>query len=185
MSENVVRNFEMRGRNYREIEDGTIFCDRRACPGSSGLRCQRTEVPICMKCAVSTPVGYISEDAAREHADKFFNIAGSDYIIAAVIAFLATFFTGFIFAAIFGGFGFFAFFLMFIIGGSVGGSIGEIVMRSIKNRRGRHTSRVVGASMIMATVFIFIFSGFSIIALLYGIIATSAAVSRFQIALRA
>lgn len=186
MSENdVVRSFEIRGREYKEVADGTIFCDRRGCPGSSGLRCQRTEVPICLKCAVQTPVGYISEDAAREQADKFFNIASSDYVIASGISFAATFFSGFIFAALFGGFGFFAIFILFFIGGAIGGSIGEIVMRSIKNRRGRYTSHVVGGSMIIATFFVFLLSGFALTALIYGGIATSAAVSRFQIALRA
>jgi hypothetical protein len=186
MSEKVQSTFEMRGRTYTEMEDGTIYCDRRACPGSTGLRCQRTEVPICMQCAVRTPVGYISEDAAKEQADKFFNITGSDYVIAGIVAFLATFFSGFMFTAIFGNFGFFFVILLLVfIGGGIGTSIGEIVMRSIKNKRGRYTQRVVGGAMAAATLTLFLLSGFSLVALGYGFITTSAAVSRFEISLRA
>lgn len=185
MSENVQRTVEIRGRVYTEMSDGTIFCDRRNCPGSTGLRCQRTEVPICMKCAVRTPVGYISEDAAKEQADKYFNISGSDYIVAAIVAFIATFISGFIFTLFFGGFGFFVILLLVFIGGGIGTSIGEIVMRSIQNKRGRYTQRVVGAAMLTATFLLFLLSGFSLTALVYGGIATSAAVSRFEISLRA
>lgn len=185
MSETVVRTFESHGRSYTEMNDGTIFCDRRECPGSIGLRGQRTGVPICMSCAVQTPVGYISKDAAREQANKFFNIESSDYVVAAIIAFMITFISGFMVGAFFVRFSFFGLFVLLLIGGAVGGTIGEVVVKSIKNRRGRYTSQVVGGAMVTATFFAFLFTGLSLMTLIYGLIVASATVSRFEIALRA
>lgn len=164
-------------RNYEE-RDGVIYCDRRGCPGSTGLRCQRTNVPICVKCAVRTPVGYISKDAAKLQADKYFNIELKDYIIAAIVAFVATLVIGFIVSFIFGGF----FLIGFLIAGVVGGSVGELVWRSIRYKRGRYTSRVVGGAMLLATLFVFLAGG-GIVGLAFGVIATVAAVSRFQVTL--
>ncbi len=173
----VVRTYELHGRTYKEMDDGVVFCDRRNCLGSSGLRCQRSNVPICKQCAVATPVGYISKDAAKQQADKYFNIATTDYMIAASVAFFMTLFAGF-FVGLFG------FFIIIIFASiPIGAGIGELVLRAIKNRRGRYTQRVVGASMGLATLFLLLFT-FNPLMLLFGVLATGAAVSRFQVALR-
>ncbi|PJF44244.1 MAG: hypothetical protein CUN55_04985 [Phototrophicales bacterium] len=173
----VVRTFEMHGRTYREMSDGTIYCDRRNCAGSSGLRCQRTDVPICTQCAVRTPVGYISKDAAKMQADKYYNIDTTDYILAAVVSFMATLLTGFLVSFV----GFFI--LIILISIPIGTGIGEIVLRVIKNRRGRYTQRIVGIAMSIATFLLLILT-LNIFMLLFGVLATGAAVSRFQVALR-
>lgn len=178
----VVNTFEMLGRTYKEMDDGTIFCDRRACPGSSGLRGARTNVPICMKCAVRTPTGYISEDAAKEQADKYFNISNRDYLIAALVAFFGTFLAGLL-VSIFSFGGFFGLLLIFFFSGGIGASIGEIVLRAIKHRRGRYTQRVVGIAMGLATALLVIFT-FNIFIVIFGVLATGSAVSRFEVALR-
>jgi uncharacterized membrane protein len=164
-------------RKYTE-KDGVMYCDRRGCPGSTGLRCQRTSVPICSKCAVRTPVGYISKDAARLQANRYYNIEVVDYLIAAVIAFVATLVAGFMLVTIFGGF----WFIGLLVSAPLGGGIGELVWRSIRFRRGRYTSRVVGGAMLLATGILFAFGG-SIVGLIFGVIATTTAVSRFQVAL--
>lgn len=165
-------------RHYEE-RDGQIYCDRKGCPGSSGLRCQRTNVPICVKCAVRTPVGYISKDAAKQQADKYYNIANQDYLLAGAVAFFATLLTGFVMTIVFGRF----FLLGFLFATPVGAAVGELVWRSIRYRRGRYTARVVSGAMLFATGILFVITGFSLIALVFGIIATAAAVSRFQVTL--
>lgn len=167
----------MATRKYVE-RDGKIFCDRRNCPGSEGLRCQRTNVPICSQCAVRTPVGYISKDAAKQQADRFFNIGMPDYVIAGGIAFFATLISGFIVSMFLGS----IWLILFFIGAPVGGAIGDTAWRAIRYRRGRYTSRVVGGAMLLATFMLFPFGGIS--ALIFGGIATVTAVSRFEVAIR-
>ncbi len=166
------------GRKYVE-QDGAIYCDRAGCPGSTGLRCQRTNVPICPQCAVMTPVGYISKDAAKSHADKFYNIAPTDYVIAATVAFVVTTLGGLGLLFFFG-----RFWLILIVAAMpLGGGVAELVWRAIRYKRGRRTQQVVAGAMIAATFVLFIF-GF-IWGLMLGGIATAAAVSRFEVALRA
>lgn len=167
----------MATRKYVERDD-KIFCDRRNCPGSNGLRCQRTDVPICSQCAVRTPVGYISKDAAKRQADRYFNISMPDYVIAGGIAFFATLISGFFISLLLGG----IWFLTFFIGAPVGAAIGDVAWRAIGHRRGRYISRVVGGVMIFATLILFPLGGVAII--IFGVVATVAAVSRFEVAIR-
>jgi hypothetical protein len=135
-----------------------------------------------MKCAVRTPVGYISKDAAKEQADKYYNIKVVSYIIAGAVAFIAMLGMAFMLSLFIGGF--FGFIIAFLVGAPAGGLVSELVWRSIGSQRGRYTGRVVGGAMALATLLVFLFT-FSIVVLLFGFVATSAAVSRFEIALRA
>lgn len=159
--------------------DGVIYCDRASCPGSTGLRCQRTGVPICPQCAVMTPVGYISKDAAKAQADKFYNIALTDYMIAAAVAFGGMLVVGLPLVFLLGR----LWLIMILAGAPVGGGIAEMVWRAINYKRGRNTQRVVAVSMTVATGILFLFGG--LMGLIFGAIATAAAVSRFEVALRA
>lgn len=158
-------------------QDGVIYCGRANCPGSTGLRCYRTGVPICMKCAVKTPVGYISKEAAREQADKFFNIASYDYIIAAAVAFGALLIGGGLILMIL------PFILfMFVIGGALGGGISELVWRAIRYKRGRYTTYAVGLGMGSATLILMLINPIG--GLILGGIATGVTLSRFRFGLR-
>jgi hypothetical protein len=162
-----------------ETEEERIFCHRRNCPGSTGLRCYQTGVPICMKCSVRTPVGYISKDAAKDRADKFFNISVSDYVVVATIAFMGTLITGF-FAVSFLGF---LWFLLIFIGPALGGIIGEMIFRGIRRRRGRYTRQIVIGSMIAANIILFFVTGNLLALGIFAFTATSAAIARLQVAL--
>ncbi|CAG0981379.1 hypothetical protein ANRL2_02466 [Anaerolineae bacterium] len=157
--------------------DERIFCGKANCPGSTGLKCYRTGVPICMKCAVKTPVGYISKETAREQADKYFNIASYDYIIATLVAFGSLLVSGVVLVRFIP-----FFYFMFLIGGAVGGGIAEIVWRAIRYKRGRYTTYAVGAGMIAATLLLILLSPLN--GAIFGGIATSVALSRFRFQLR-
>ena len=154
-----------------------IYCGRGNCPGSTGLRCYRTGVPICMKCAVRTPVGYISPEAAREQADKYFNIASYDYIIAAVVSFFGLLISGVVLITVIP-----IFFIMLLAGSAVGGGISELVWRAIRYKRGRYTAYAVGAGMISATIILALLNPIS--GLIFGGFATSVALGRFRFGLR-
>jgi hypothetical protein len=119
----------------------------------------------------------LSKDAAKEQADKYFNIAVTDYALAGILAFMIALGIGFFVVNLFG------FFLFAIFGGIfAGGVISETVQRTIKFKRGRNTGRVVGAGIVMASVILLLFNPIS--AAIYGFLATSTAVSRFEIGLR-
>lgn len=154
-----------------------IYCGRGNCPGSTGLRCYRTGVPICMKCAVRTPVGYISPEAAREQADKYFNIASYDYIIAVIVAFFGLLISGAFLVTIIP-----FFYFMFLVGSVVGGGISELVWRAIRYKRGRYTVYAVGIGMVGATLLLMLLS--PIDGLIFGGVATIVALGRFRFGLR-
>lgn len=160
-------------------EEERIYCHRRNCPGSTGLRCYQTGVPICMKCSVQTPVGYISVDAAKDRADRFFNISVSDYVVASVIAFMGTLITGFFAVTLLG----FLWFLLIFIGPAIGGAIGEMIFRGIRRRRGRYTRNIVIGSMIAANIILLFLTGNLLALGIFAFTATSAAVARLQVAL--
>jgi hypothetical protein len=154
-----------------------VYCHRRNCPGSTGLRCYRTGVPICMKCAIRTPVGYISPEAHKQQADKYYNINPADYLIAASVALAATLLIGFPLMIFLGR----IWFLMFFIAPAVGGAIGEVTVRAIGNRRGRYLRQVVGGAIIFGVLGLMMISLFS--AIIFGVFAIGAALARLQIAL--
>ena len=46
------------------------------------LRCNKCNKPICLKCAVQTPVGYRCKECVREQQDVYYNGTTSDNLIA-------------------------------------------------------------------------------------------------------
>src|SRR5215213_1946552 len=54
------------------------------------LRCNKCNKPICMKCAVKTPVGYRCRECVRQQQNIYFNAESWDYPIAFVVSFLVT-----------------------------------------------------------------------------------------------
>lgn len=174
--------FEGSKREFYE-RDGKIYCDRRGCPGSEGLRDHRNGVPICSKCAVRTAVGYISKDTAREHQNLFFNATPGDYLITGITAFVVSLFAGFFIAQLF-------LFLALLISAPAGGVVSEMVARVSRRKRGRYTGQVVGAAMALSVLVLVLawFIGFArlnFISLgIYAFVAISVAVSRFQLGLR-
>jgi hypothetical protein len=170
-------------RQYREEEDGTVFCSISGCPGSTGLRCRRTEVPICPKCSVRTEVGYISKEAAREQQNKFFDAATTDYIIAGFVAFFANLVVGF-FVTRLGFLGLFGLILIFFVGTSAGGVMSEVIWRAIRKRRGRYTGRIAGAGIILSSIVLFPFTPNILALLLYAFVVLTTVNARFQLGLR-
>jgi len=174
-------------RNYREEADGTIFCSISGCPGSVGLRCQRTFVPICTKCAVRTPVGYISREAAREQQDKFFDAETSDYIKAGLAAFFANLMIGFVATRIaivlWAMLGFFGLIIIFFVATGSAGMISEIVWRVLNKKRGRRTDAVITVGLLLSCVFLLPFTNLIVLLIYAGIVITSVR-ARFQLGIR-
>ncbi len=63
--------------DVRTIEPTTLVCKRH--PNvETLLRCNQCDEPICLKCAVRTPVGYRCRDCIRAQQDRAYNMAPQD-----------------------------------------------------------------------------------------------------------
>jgi hypothetical protein len=122
-------------------EDAPVYCtvhpDRE-----TALRCNKCGRPMCVQCAVKTPVGYRCRECVRGQQDVFFTASTRDYVIAGAVSFVIALVAGYIINAI-------PFFLLAILAGPVvGGFIAQMVLRFTGKRRGRYTGYVVVAGIL-------------------------------------
>jgi hypothetical protein len=103
------------------------------------LRCNKCNKPICVECAVQTPVGYRCKECVRQQQDKFYTASLSDkskgYIVAGVSGILLG--IGAILMGMFLG-GFFGIILAFFVGPAIGGGLGELTWRAAGRKRSRN-----------------------------------------------
>lgn len=132
-----------------ETEDAVVTCPVHPNEVAT-LRCNRCGRPMCTKCAVRTPVGYRCRECVREQQDKFFDAQWFDYVIAGGVSVVVSFIAAFVLARF--GFGFFMIFIAFFVSSAVGGAIGAIVRALTRKRRGRYTSMIVAAGVILGAL---------------------------------
>lgn len=107
----------------------------------TSLRCNRCGKPICVSCAVQTPVGYRCKECVRGQQAAFetagYPRLGMAAVIAGVGAGFGSFFLGFL--------GFWGLLLAPV----AGGAIAEVVRWSVRRRRSRRlpTAAAAGAAM--------------------------------------
>ncbi len=122
------------------------------------LRCNKCNKPICMECAVQTPVGYRCNQCVRQQQDKFYTASLSDkskgYIAAGVSGFLLGI-AAIIMGMLLGGF--FGIILAFFAGPAIGGGLGELIWRAAGRKRSRNfnvyttaIATVIAALMVLA-----------------------------------
>ncbi|MBN2305656.1 MAG: hypothetical protein JXQ72_14325 [Anaerolineae bacterium] len=143
------------------------------------LRCNRCGRPMCTRCAVRTPVGYRCKECVREQQDKFFDAQVLDYLIAAGVSAVISFFAAAFLSRL--GWGFFIIMIAFFISSAVGGIIGRSVFRLTGKRRGRYTDIVVGTAVVVGALPFVLYNPIAIIIFIFS--ATSAAVGQFHIRL--
>ncbi|RIK35393.1 MAG: hypothetical protein DCC55_30425 [Chloroflexi bacterium] len=117
--------------------EGVLFCANHPTVETL-LRCNKCGKPICLKCAVQTPVGYRCRECVRQQQDVYFNAAEWDNIIALGVGFLVTLVATPLASAILGRMGFFGIFIGLFIGASAGGLLAQIIRRAVGRRRGRY-----------------------------------------------
>lgn len=66
-------------------ETETLYCVNHS-SRETLLRCNRCDQPICIQCAVRTPIGYRCKSCIRGQQKKFITAHTSDYILAPLIA---------------------------------------------------------------------------------------------------
>jgi hypothetical protein len=117
------------------------------------LRCNKCGKPICMKCAVQTPVGYRCRECVRQQQDVYYNAERWDNLIAFVVAFIVTVIATPIVALLFGMVPFFFSFLIALaVGASAGGLLAQIIRWAVKRRRGRYLGYSALAGIILGVL---------------------------------
>ena len=102
------------------------------------LRCNRCGKPICMKCAVQTPVGYRCRECVHQQQNVYFNAAGADNLVAFGVGLVVAAIAAPIVGMLIGGFGFLGFIIAFIAGSGAGSALAQIIRRAVGRRRGRY-----------------------------------------------
>jgi hypothetical protein len=118
------------------------------------LRCNRCEKPICLECAVQTPVGYRCKECVREHQNIYYNALPKDDWIALGISFLVAAIATPLIALLFGIVNWFFFQLMIavFIGGTAGASLAQIIRQAVKRRRSRNMRWFALAGILLGIV---------------------------------
>ena len=127
---------------------------------ATGLRCNRCGNPICVKCAVRTPVGYRCKSCVKSQQAVFYTATSADYIVAAMITLPLAAIGQFIGPML----GFFALF----VGPMLGGLVAELVYRANGKRRGQYTWLVVGACMVIGALPALLFSALPVLGWVFG-----------------
>lgn len=108
------------------------------------LRCNRCNKPICVQCAVLTPVGYRCKECVAEQQAVYFTAKSYDYVIAGVITGVLSTIAGFLAPWLVGLIpSFYGWLVMVLIAPSIAGGMAEVVRRGVGKRRGRHLWAVV------------------------------------------
>ena len=109
------------------------------------LRCNRCNKPICLRCAVRTPVGYRCRECVAEQRALFYTGLVWDYPIAAAVSGLLFALAGFLFFSLFN-LGFFGVWIAVLLGPAVGGGVAEAARGAVRRRRSRYLEVVAAAS---------------------------------------
>jgi hypothetical protein len=133
---------------------------------ATSLRCNRCGNPICVKCAVRTPVGYRCKSCVKSQQAAFYTATSADYVVAALITLPLAAIGQFVGPLL----GFFALFA----GPMVGGLVAELVYRANGKRRGHYTWLVVGACMVIGALPALLFSALPVLGWLAGAVSARA-----------
>ena len=109
------------------------------------LRCNRCGKPICVKCAVQTPVGYRCRDCVRTQQQTFYaDFRPVHYLIAAAVALPLALIAGWLIPSLT--------WYAIILGPLVGGGIANLTHRAIGKRRGQYTWLVVCGCIVVGAL---------------------------------
>ncbi|GAB4572755.1 MAG: hypothetical protein Kow0077_13090 [Anaerolineae bacterium] len=118
----------------------TVHPDRE-----TALRCNNCGRPMCVQCAVKTPVGYRCRECVRAQQDVFYNAVPADYVVAGVVSALCSFGANALGQAL-------PLIFALVLAVAVGGFIPQVVNPLVKRRRGRYMHFVVAAGVALGAV---------------------------------
>lgn len=163
-------------------DPGTLYCANHP-DTETLLRCNKCGKPICMKCAVQTPVGYRCTECIQQQQNIYFNALGRDNIVALGVGFAVSAIAAPLAGLLLSGFGFFGLIIAFIAGSGAGSLLAQIIRRAVGRRRGRRLPLfaligIVGGVLFGSVAFLFVtgyFLLFDITTLLFTGLAIAAA----------
>jgi hypothetical protein len=168
-----------------DLDETPTFCVNHP-RVETGLRCNRCGDPICVRCAVRTPVGYRCKKCVKQQQSVYYTGLPLDYVLASLVsiplAALGAYLVSFL-----------GIFLGFFISPAAGAFIADMAWRIVGRRRSRYLWLVVSGSIIVATLGVALyqagaFSGYLVVNTfsfleigLYLVLAVSAAYSRLRL----
>lgn len=102
------------------------------------IRCSKCLVPICPKCAIRTPVGLRCARCASVGRSPLYALGPEHYVLATLVALALSLVSG-VFMTQMG------LLLALFLSAPVGGLIAEVVMRSVRGKRGRPVQIITAA----------------------------------------
>ncbi|MEA3339525.1 MAG: B-box zinc finger protein [Chloroflexota bacterium] len=109
------------------------------------LRCNKCGDPICVKCAVQTPVGYRCRDCVRSQQKVFYaDFRPIHYAVAAAVALPLALIAGWLIPSLT--------WYAIILGPLTGGGIANLAHWAIRRRRGQYTWLVVCGCIVAGTL---------------------------------
>jgi len=126
------------------------------------LRCNRCNKPICMDCAVLTPVGYRCKACVRAQQDKFYTATTTNQLAGSVAAFVSGVLLGI--AALLltrlMGFSFFGILIAVFLGPALGGGLAQLIWQVSGRKRARSFNLIAtGITVIIAAPLAIFLSG--------------------------
>lgn len=106
----------------------------------TSLRCKRCNRPICSKCAIATPTGYICPDCENQQQKSFDTALPGDYILAVLLTLILSGVGSVISQSL----GFFT----LLLAPAAGIVIAEIIRAVIRKRRARRLFQAVAAAAV-------------------------------------
>ncbi len=150
------------------------------------LRCNRCGRPICVKCAVRTPIGYRCKDCVRGQQRIFETATGVDYLVAFLVGGFLSTVASVLVALITSAGGYFAWFIIFAAAPTAGIGIAEVLRFVTRRHRAKSLFITATISVVLgvlpALIFhIITFDLFSIIfQVIYLVIATPVVYTRLS-----
>lgn len=120
-----------------------VYCANH--PGvETGLRCKRCNKPICAKCAISTPTGYICRECENQQQKIFDTALPRDYVFGALLAIVISG-IGSVIASWLG-------FFVILAAPVVGVAVAEAVRAATQRRRGPRLFIIVAAGVVLGAL---------------------------------
>lgn len=133
----------------------------------TALRCNRCDKPICIRCAVRTPVGYRCKACVGQQQAVFFTGKPVDYALAGVVSLVLGLIAGLLIAALG------SWWFSLILGPVLGGAIAEAVRFVVRKRRSRYLWLATAAGLVVGALPVVLIGLFGLL-LLTGVTGRSA-----------
>ena len=110
------------------------------------LRCNRCTKPICIRCAVRTPVGYRCRQCIGQQRAVYYTGGAVDYVIGGLVALVLGAPANYLMALLG------AWFFALILGPTFGVAIAEVVRLAVRRRRSQHLWLFVSGALVASAV---------------------------------